>query len=396
MLLLPVAARAQSAPRALPKPDAEFSTPFVAISGLRPLRDGRVIVSDAREGTLQLIDFASGKATPIGRKGAGPREWTSLGSLVAAPGDSTILFDFANGRLLMIHPDGTPGRTEPEVPNDPFWDGTVLGFDASGRALLVVDRRAARPIDGTSGIADVLRYDRRTKRIDTVGTLVQPKGEQSMAKSIAGGLLQMSTNLPLAATDLAALAPDGRAVFVRAKPYRVEYVAPNGARTMGPVAVASNVPVTASEKEAFLRSQIRPGAIFTRVNPGAGTTPAGGAPNAPRPKAPSLSKAELDALEHPAMTWPAIKPPFLDRAVRVAPDGRVWVLRTRAHTDSIPTFDVFDATGRVVDRVAIPARTRLVGFGQGVAYLARTDDDEAVWLQRVRLTPQRAPRLTPP
>jgi hypothetical protein len=63
----------------------------------------------------------------------------------------------------------------------------------------------------------------------------------------------------------------------------------------------------------------------------------------------------------------------------------VWVLRTRAHDDSIPVFDVFDGAGRVVDRVALPKRTRLVGFGAANAvYLARTDDDDLIWLQRVR------------
>ena len=89
-------------------------------------------------------------------------------------------------------------------------------------------------------------------------------------------------------------------------------------------------------------------------------------------------------MTNPDMIWPAVKPPFLSGAVQIAPDGRVWVLRTRAHDDSIPTFDVFDAVGRVVERVALPKRTRLMGFGAGVVYLARTDDDDLVWLQRVR------------
>jgi hypothetical protein len=32
----------------------------------------------------------------------------------------------------------------------------------------------------------------------------------------------------------------------------------------------------------------------------------------------------------------------------------------------------------------LPKRTRLAGFGKGVVYLARTDEDDLVWLQRVR------------
>jgi hypothetical protein len=41
--------------------------------------------------------------------------------------------------------------------------------------------------------------------------------------------------------------------------------------------------------------------------------------------------------------------------------------------------------GRQVERVALPARTRLAGFGSGVVYLARTDDDDLQWLGRYRL-----------
>ena len=87
---------------------------------------------------------------------------------------------------------------------------------------------------------------------------------------------------------------------------------------------------------------------------------------------------------NPDMVWPEVMPPFMGGAVHVDPTGRVWVLRTRAWNDSIPTFDVFDLTGRVTERVTLPKRTRLVGFGNGVAYLARTDDDDLIWLQRVR------------
>jgi len=51
----------------------------------------------------------------------------------------------------------------------------------------------------------------------------------------------------------------------------------------------------------------------------------------------------------------------------------------------VPTFDVFDQTGRVVSRVALPAETRLIGFGNGTVYLARSDEDDLQYLQRYRL-----------
>jgi hypothetical protein len=68
------AAGSQNVPtRTLAKPDAEFSEPFTAIGNVRELSDGRVVVNDATEKTLQLLDFSSGKISAIGREGEGRR-----------------------------------------------------------------------------------------------------------------------------------------------------------------------------------------------------------------------------------------------------------------------------------------------------------------------------------
>ena len=52
----PAAAIAQK-PLTLAKPEVEYAEPFTQISGIRELKDGRVLVSDARDKTLQLIDL---------------------------------------------------------------------------------------------------------------------------------------------------------------------------------------------------------------------------------------------------------------------------------------------------------------------------------------------------
>lgn len=368
---------AQVATRPIGKVDVEYREPFTTISGLRELRDGRVIVSDSRDKSLQLIDLASGTATPVGRAGAGPGEWGFLSRLYALPSDTTMMFDVANGRIFVINPDGKPGTSIRLDENGLLYSTEVLGVDATGRMLLAAERRAARPTDHSVGIADVMRYDQRTGRLDTVAMLARPKGEQTAARMLPGGMMQMATNLPLAAQDLAGIALDGRIAIVRAAPYRIEWIALDGRRTLGPIAAAPEIRITDDEKEAFMRSQVRPGAILVR-GPSGPAQPAKG-----RSATPKLSSADLKAMMNPDMTWPAVKPPFLAGAVHIARDGRVWVLRTRAHDDSIPVFDVFDGAGRVIERVALPKRTRLVGFGSGTVYLARTDDDDLVWLQRV-------------
>jgi hypothetical protein len=82
--------------------------------------------------------------------------------------------------------------------------------------------------------------------------------------------------------------------------------------------------------------------------------------------------------------WPDVKPAFTASAATATPNGQLWVLRTRAAKDRIPTYDVFDAAGRVVGRVALPVDTRLVGFGNGTVYLVRSDEDDLQYLQRYR------------
>ncbi|HEX6049375.1 MAG TPA: hypothetical protein VFZ21_08900, partial [Gemmatimonadaceae bacterium] len=56
-------AAAQAPLKTLTKPDVEYEEPFTVISAVRELRDGRVIVSDVREKTVQLIDLKAGSAT---------------------------------------------------------------------------------------------------------------------------------------------------------------------------------------------------------------------------------------------------------------------------------------------------------------------------------------------
>jgi hypothetical protein len=50
--------------------------------------------------------------------------------------------------------------------------------------------------------------------------------------------------------------------------------------------------------------------------------------------------------------------------------------------DPVPVYDVFGVDGRLVRRVSFPAKTKLVGFGQGTVYAVRTDEDDLQYLER--------------
>ncbi|HEX5581687.1 MAG TPA: hypothetical protein VFX39_08930, partial [Gemmatimonadaceae bacterium] len=102
---------AQPPTLALGKPDARWAEPFSALSGVRELADGRVIVADRTEKSIQLLDLVRGASTRIGREGGGPNEYRMPGAVFALPGDSTAIFDMGNMRYLLVAPDGAVAGT---------------------------------------------------------------------------------------------------------------------------------------------------------------------------------------------------------------------------------------------------------------------------------------------
>jgi hypothetical protein len=76
LLVTAVPAFAQNVPtRTLSKADAEFPEPFTQVTGVRELKDGRVIVIDPRDKTVQALDLKAGTAVKLGREGSGPGEY---------------------------------------------------------------------------------------------------------------------------------------------------------------------------------------------------------------------------------------------------------------------------------------------------------------------------------
>src|SRR5688572_22514070 len=76
-------AGAQLPERRLPARPAAFAEePFSELRSVRELSDGRVIVLDMRDQTIQVIDFTSGDAAAIGRRGQGPGEYARAVSLM--------------------------------------------------------------------------------------------------------------------------------------------------------------------------------------------------------------------------------------------------------------------------------------------------------------------------
>lgn len=384
-LCLPASLPAQNVPtRALPaKPDAEFEEPFTQVGAIRELKDGRVIVMDSRDKVVQVVDLRSGATEKIGREGSGPGEYALPLQLLALPGDSSLVFDMLNRRLLVVTPSAKPGGFVTLPSADAGRDGgrggmvmvggmTPTASDARGRLYAAAPPLLMTP-EGpkTADSVAIERWDRATGKRDTVAFLAVPKGAAQVSGGGRGGRGDVSVRIggssgPFPEADQWAVAPDGRVAIVHLNPYRVDFVSGGGARIAGQPIRMQRVKVTEGHKAQWREE--RRNALGIAITNDNG-----------RMSAQTMVNRNV---QDPA-EWPEYLPPFLANAARFAPDGRLWIRRTTP-ADEPPTYDVIDGNGRVVERVLLPKRTRLAGFGTGVVYAVRSDEDDLQYLQRYR------------
>ena len=415
VLVFSVGSRAAVAQKTvtLPKHEVEFSEPFTLLGGLRELKDGRVVVSDSRDKTLQLIDFKAGSAAKIGREGQGPGEYSFAGRLIALPGDTTAMYDLLNSRYLLIGPDGKAGkdfRLEEETgseggragpggaagrggvddagrggrggragggPGGPggFGGGMRIGGaqpkGTDGRGRIYYEgsslKMTAEGIPAPSDSAPIMRYDRGTKRADTVAWAHLPATVVKASGSANNRNVMISQN-PFGLRDDWAVFADGRVAVARAADYHVDFYAPTGGtRSTTPVKF-ERLAFTEADKQEYRDS--RKNAVGMTVSNENGKVTRSAGPmreTAPDPE------------------WPQYKTPFPNNAVWARPNGELWIARTLKAGDKVPTFNVFDAQGKLLGVVALAPRTKLVGFGAQTLYAVRVDADDLQYLQRYRL-----------
>ena len=119
--------------------------------------------------------------------------------------------------------------------------------------------------------------------------------------------------------------------------------------------------------------------VFRTERVEGGPPPRGGAPTETRVAGPPpLTFVEPSEL-------PDYQPAFTTGSVRADRDGKLWIRNlTAAPWTAGPEYDVIDRTGKLVDRVALPAGTTIAGFGpDGTVYLG-VRDASGVHIARAR------------
>ncbi len=373
----------------LNRPDAEYGEPFTAIAGLRELPSGKVLVTDRTDKVLQLIDLTAGTATKVGREGKGPEEYDTPVALFALPDGSTLLQDLGNFRFLTILPDGKVGKilTVPSPPANgnggggPRFQlaggvGTIIGIrGVDVRGHLYFSSPSFSP-DGTSqDSAPILRWDRVKPTFDTVTWIPVPENQRPVvARSGSGN--QSSVRVTMGSRGAwpknNAWVPDpaGRIAVVTPEPYQVTWFSGKN-HTTGPAVRYQGPKVTDADKKAWIdrQSRIRPTVMTFGGGGGGGARPNIGVP----------------AFDPTTIEWPETLPAFTGpTSALVTPEGHVWVPRVMPASQKNPRYDIFDGQGRLIGDATLRPNSRVVGFGKGTVYVARSDEDDLQYLERHR------------
>jgi hypothetical protein len=353
-------------------PDRTVREPFSVISSVAELDANLVAVADPTEERLALVNLATGAVQAMGRKGGGPGEWQSLAMILTAFDGKAYVGD-PIGRT--VHRLSATGRLEasgilPGQDAGASAIGRARGVDANGRvyyqAALMVGAGSASTGDSVS-ILRLAPGSREAARVAAIGS----PARQVTTRTSTG--MSMSVRVPpMAASDAWVVLPDGRLAIVRAAPYRLDLVEVNGSVRAGPTISYEPVRVTGRERDAW-REQMA-GQRPQVMSFGGGAS--GGGPQ------PRVTRTPV-----PDDEFPKVMPPFLSSdGVRLSPAGEIWVLRSRAASDSTPMYDVLSTDGALRRRVALRPHSRVVGFGAGAVYVARKDpSDDLTYLEAYRL-----------
>ncbi|MEO6528202.1 MAG: hypothetical protein ABIP93_16390 [Gemmatimonadaceae bacterium] len=418
------------------------SDPMGAVSAVRQLPDGKLLVNDPVKRRVVLLDSMMktlaivADTTPATANAYGARG----GGILPFRGDSTLFLDPASLSMLVIDPKGVVARVMAAPrPDDVFsLVGGALGFpgfDSKGRLVyrasgLNFNRRGPGGGAGAGGAgggggfqppvfpdsAPLVRFDLTTRKLDTAAYIKVQAPKINFTEVEGRRSISMVIN-PLPEVDDWAVLSDGTIAIVR-KDYHVDYIDADGTRSAGARIPFDWQRLSDSAKSAVIdtaRAQMErartagPGAMADVAMGGGGggagggfgvpfggggggggfavRIRGGGEDGPPPPRRDATGGAapaagggrgqgggrQLNFV--PPTELPDYRPAFTNGSVRADAGGKLWVrLIPTKPTTGGPEYDVIDRSGKLVDRVTLPAGTVIAGFGAGgIVYLGVRD-----------------------
>jgi hypothetical protein len=310
-----------------------------------------VVDGDAKQ--IKVYTPAGTHIRSFGREGEGPGEFLDP-SLATFFGDTLVVFDRRARRLTYFGSDGTVfGMARTELPSI-----FVGGIDRLDDSTLVV--QADMPGAGDGGQTWLLRVAFDGRVLDT---LLVTDRRSYMTYRIETFIALVP--LPFPRAPRWDVASDGRIAYGRGDGYQIgvyEYP-PSNTDSIGHLRTLirhADPPrtVTDEDVEAYRQSVI-------------------GDENLTLPRRRGYEEA-LGTMTYPT-TWPAF-----DR-LRFDALGRLWVRRPPREADSLVSWDVFDADGRLVRTVAVPKALMVHAITGDAIYGVMRDELDVQYVKRFRL-----------
>jgi hypothetical protein len=417
---------------------ATSKEPLRAVSAVRQLPDGRVLVNDISGRKVVMFDSALAAFTVVADTTPTTANAYSsrAGGLISYRGDSTLFVDPTSMSMLVIDGQGKIARAMAAPrPNEV---GALIGgpmgtpgFDASGRLVYRAPPqfRFQPPAPGAAPTppqlpdsAAIVRIDLSTRKLDTVAFIKVARPNMTMTQDANGRTMMTSIMNPMPIVDDWAVLADGSVAVLRSSDYHIDWLRPDGTKESSPKIPFAWRRMSDEDKVAFIDStkaameKLREQALAARAagTAGPGVAGAGGAERVaavegaavamgsvmifrggpgegPRPTGPARDSSRNGAGNFtipplqfvPPSELPDYAPPFTSGAARGDVDGNLWV-RTSYAVNGGPVYDIIDAKGQLKDRVQLPAGRVVSGFGPGVVYMG-VRDSTGVRLEKARI-----------
>jgi hypothetical protein len=326
------------------RPTADtISTPYAEIPEAAWLSDDRWLAVAPGEGVLLLADFRAGarRAIELPRK-AGSAETYRQPYGVFRAGDSLFVDDWGLGRATILSLDLKPvGKV---AVRSGLRGVQPRARDAQGWLYLELGPLPGPDGSGNRDSAAVLRGSPDLSRIDTVARLAPP--ELALVTADAGPRYERRV---LSGIDRWGVLSDGTVWVARVYQNRVDWIARTGTVSRGVPLPDRALTITQEDREVFLN----------RFPP------------------------ELRGTAE-KVPFALVKPPF--EAARTAPDGKVWLEKSRAIGDSVRSYQVVDRTGRLSRILRHPGLGHVIAVSGGMALVAEPYE-HGVRLLRYQIPP---------
>lgn len=411
-----------------------------AISTVRQLSDGRVLVNDIIGRRVLLFDSTLASETVVADTTSATANayGTRPGGLIAYKGDSTLFIDPASLSMLLIDPAGKIARvmSAPRAQDVGFLIGGPFGtpgFDPQGRLVYRAPpdfRAMAGAFRGGAGgapptppdSAAIVRFDLATRKLDTVTFFKTPKINLTITQAPNGGGVRVQSTInPMPQGDDWTLLPDGTIAIVRNRDFHVDWLDANGKmtstakipfewerltdeqkvafvdsartaieklRASGQLGFGGNQVVTRTTTEGGASGTATPAPGAART-PGASAAPSGGGANTTTTVtavgpggAANIQLAPINMVSPSEL--PDYRPAFTPGSTRADAAGNLWI-RTSQSVDGRPVYDVVNRSGELIDRVQIPANRVIIGFGAGGTVYLAVRDGTVAHLEKARV-----------